>query len=78
MQSDYHYLAPAGRATPKAWAETDTPALLQTASAKTREILKQPARPVVGADKNKVFIARFAEIRDAWSEELTPKAAGPH
>ena len=39
MQSDYYYPALANRSTPQVWADAETPELLETARAKTREIL---------------------------------------
>lgn len=71
MQSDYYYPALADRATPQAWADAETPALLETARAKTREILAQSAEAVFGTEKNSVIMGRFPEIRSAWHVEET-------
>jgi trimethylamine--corrinoid protein Co-methyltransferase len=68
MQSDYYYPALADRATPQAWADAETPALLHTAREKTREILEQPANVVFGPDRNSKILARFPEIREVWPE----------
>lgn len=75
MQSDYYYPALADRATPQAWADSETPTLLQTARTKTREILAQPAKVVFEEAKDKKIKERFAEIRAAWSDAGTPSAA---
>ncbi|MEX0307441.1 MAG: trimethylamine methyltransferase family protein [Ruegeria sp.] len=67
MQSDYYYPALADRATPQAWADAETPTLLQTARAKTQDILEQPAEAVFGSETNSEIMAKFPEIQEAWS-----------
>ncbi|MEO0567054.1 MAG: trimethylamine methyltransferase family protein, partial [Pseudomonadota bacterium] len=68
MQSDYYYPALADRATPQAWADADTPTLLQTARAKTRGILDQPADAVFGPEAKSRIMAKFPEIRMIWPD----------
>lgn len=69
MQSDYYYPALADRATPQAWADAETPTLLETARKKTREILQKPAEAVFGSKKNVGIMGRFSEINAIWSGE---------
>lgn len=66
MQSDYFYPALADRATPQAWADSETPPLLETARAKTREILEQSVEAVFGTEKDQEIMARFPDIKAAW------------
>lgn len=57
-------------------ATEDQPeSLLQTARAKTREILAQPAEPVFGSETNSEIRARFPEIRDACSTGVRSTAS---
>lgn len=75
MQSDYYYPALADRTTPQAWADADMPTLLETARAKTRDILEQPAGAVFGLETNSKIMARFPEIREAWLDGGTGTAS---
>ena len=59
MQSDYYHPAIADRATPQDWADVETPTILQTARAKSGEILTQPAETVFGPEANSEIKARF-------------------
>jgi trimethylamine--corrinoid protein Co-methyltransferase len=67
MQSDYYYPALADRATPQAWADAGTPALIETARQRTREILSRDATPVFGIKMAAAIAARFPEIAAEWA-----------